>query len=139
MENQLQYKQLVSSIGELLVAGRARAAQQVNSILVQTYWEIGRYIVEFEQNDQEKAEYGTQLFEKLSRDLIQAYRKWFWWSNLLYIRKLYLDCPICGTLFHKLTRSHYYEILKADSDIEIGFSPNSAKRKDGVCGNSSDK
>lgn len=121
MELQHQYNQLITNIGQLLTAGREKAAQQVNSILVQTYWEIGRHIVEYEQQGNEKADYGSQLFERLSRDLTQAYGKGFGRTNLQYIRKLYLKFQICGTLSRKLTWSHYYEILKADSDLEIGF------------------
>ncbi len=121
MELQHQYKQLITSIGQLLTAGREKAAQQVNTILVQTYWEIGRHIVEYEQQGNEKAEYGSRLFDRLSKDLTQTYGKGFGRSNLQYIRKLYLSFQICGTLSRKLTWSHYYEILKADSDLEIGF------------------
>jgi predicted nuclease of restriction endonuclease-like (RecB) superfamily len=121
MELQHQYKQLITSIGQLLAAGKEKAAQQVNTILVQTYWEIGRYIVEFELKGNEKAEYGTQLFERLSKDLTQVYGKGFSRSNLLYMRKLYKSFQICETLSHKLTWSHYFEILKADSELEIGF------------------
>jgi predicted nuclease of restriction endonuclease-like (RecB) superfamily len=116
-----QYNNLISQIGNLLAAGRQRAAQEVNTILVHTYWEIGKYIVEFEQKGNEKAEYGTHLFGKLSKDLTTAYGKGFGRSNLLYMRKLYLTFQISGTLSHKLTWSHYYEILKADSPLEIGF------------------
>jgi hypothetical protein len=105
------YKQLITGIGHLLAAGREKAAQQVNTILVQTYWEIGRYIVEYEQQGSEKAEYGSQLFDRLSRDLTEAYGKGFGRSNLLYMRKLYLSFQNSGTLSHKLTWSHYYEIL----------------------------
>jgi hypothetical protein len=43
--------------------------------LVQTYWGIGRYIVEFEQRGKEKAEYGSQLLDRLLADLTQAYGK----------------------------------------------------------------
>ena len=118
---QQEYNKLIQGIGQLLIAGRERAAQEVNSILVQTYWEIGRYIVEFEQRGKEKAEYGSQLFERLSTDLTQAYGKGFGRSNLFYMRKLYLSFQNSGTLSHKLTWSHYYEILKADSDLEISF------------------
>jgi hypothetical protein len=84
--------------------------------LVQTYWEIGHYIVEFEQQGNERAEYGTQLFERLSKDLTLQYGKGFGRSNLLYMRKLYLSFPISGTLSHLLTWSHYYEILKANTN-----------------------
>jgi hypothetical protein len=115
------YQQLISQIGNLLMAGRQKAAREVNTILVKTYWEIGRYIVEFEQHGNQKAEYGTQLFDRLSKDLTNAYGKGFGRSNLLYMRKLYLSFQISGTVSHLLTWSHYYEILKADSPLEISF------------------
>ena len=115
------YSELIDTIGSLLQQGRQQAAQSVNTILVQTYWFIGQHIVEFEQKGNEKAEYGSQLFERLSKDLTLAYGKGFGRSNLLYMRKLYLSFPISGTLSHLLTWSHYYEILKADSDLEISF------------------
>ncbi|MBW8325023.1 MAG: PDDEXK nuclease domain-containing protein [Prolixibacteraceae bacterium] len=116
-----KYQSLIEQIGGLLQSGRQKAIQSVNTILVQTYWQIGRYIVEFEQHGNERAEYGSQLFERLSKDLTTAYGKGFGRSNLLYMRKLYLSFQISGTLSHKLTWSHYYEILKADSELEIGF------------------
>lgn len=116
-----KYQGLIEQIGGLLQSGRQKAIQSVNTILVQTYWQIGRYIVEFEQHGNERAEYGTQLFERLSKDLTTAYGKGFSRSNLLYMRKLYLSFQISETLSHKLTWSHYFEILKADSELEIGF------------------
>lgn len=112
------YNLLIDKIGILLSDGRKKAAQQVNTILVQTYWEVGRHIVEFEQGGNERAEYGTQLFERLSKDLTEAYGKGFGRSNLIYMRKLYISFPISGTLSHVLTWSHYYEILKSDSELE---------------------
>ena len=124
-----QYNQLINQIGNLLVLGRAKSAQEVNTIMVQTYWEIGKYIVEFEQKGNEKAEYGSQLFDRLSRDLTTAYGKGFGRSNLFYMRKIYLSFQISGTLSHKLTWSHYYEILKADSDVEIGFYSKQAEKE----------
>ena len=115
------YNELIGKIGGLLQQGRQQAAQSVNTILVQTYWLIGQHIVEFEQKGNQKAEYGSQLFERLSKDLILAYGKGFSRSNLLYMRKLYLCFPISETLSHLLTWSHYFEILKADSALEISF------------------
>jgi len=122
MELQYQeYSRLVEKIGQLLKAGRERAAQEVNIILVQTYWEIGRYIVEFEQGGREKAEYGSQLLDLLSKDLTVAYGKGFSQSNLLYMRKFYNSFQKRETVSHKLAWSHYFEILKADSSLEISF------------------
>lgn len=115
------YSELIDKIGSLLQQGRQQAAQSVNTILVQTYWSIGQHIVEFEQKGNEKAAYGSQLFERLSKDLKNTYGKGFSRSNLLYMRKLYISFPIRETLSHVLTWSHYFEILKADSEIEISF------------------
>ena len=115
------YDQLITQIGNLLQSGRKQAVQAVNTILVQTYWHIGQYIVVFEQKGNERAEYGSQLFERLSKDLTLLYGKGFSRSNLLYMRKLYQCFPISETLSHLLTWSHYFEILKADNPLEISF------------------
>ncbi len=88
------YNQLITEIGGLLQQGRQQAVQSVNTILVQTYCHIGQDIVEFEQKGNERAEYGSQLFERLSKDLTQAYGKGFSRSNLLYMRKLYQCFPM---------------------------------------------
>ena len=53
------YQNLVSGISGVYSAARDSAARSVNSILVQAYWEIGRYIVEFEQGGDLKSEYGS--------------------------------------------------------------------------------
>lgn len=121
LQNQDNYDLLIGNIGNLLQQGRRQAATTVNTILVQTYWSIGQYIVEYEQNGHEKADYGSQLLDRLSKDLTLAYGKGFGRSNVFYMRKLYLSFQKSGTLSHKLTWSHYYEILKADNDLEISF------------------
>lgn len=116
-----KYTSLLNNIGGLVEQGRRQVATSVNTILVQTYWNVGQYIVEFEQNGEEYANYGSNLLNRLSKDLTLAYGKGFGRSNLFYIRKLYLTFPNSGTLSHYLTWSHYYEILKADSELEIKF------------------
>ncbi|MGN0201558.1 MAG: DUF1016 N-terminal domain-containing protein, partial [Candidatus Cryptobacteroides sp.] len=63
------YDSLVESIGILLDTARAQIASSVNTILVQTYWNIGKYIVEFEQAGAQRAEYGSKLLNRLSTDL----------------------------------------------------------------------
>ncbi|PZX57721.1 putative nuclease of restriction endonuclease-like (RecB) superfamily [Algoriphagus ratkowskyi] len=116
-----KYESLKSRIGELLLLGRENAGRAVNTILVQTYWHIGKHIVEFEQGGNEKLEYGSSVLDRLSRDLTLQYGKGFGRSNLFYMRKLYQAIGNSGTLSHKLSWGHYYEILKADNNLEIGF------------------
>lgn len=118
---QSKYNDLINQIGGLLQKGREQAAQTVNTILVKTYWLIGRYIVEYEQGGKEKAEYGSFLFEQLSKDLTRRYGKGFSRANLLYMRKLYLAFPKSETLSNVLSWSHYFEILRSDNELEISF------------------
>jgi len=122
MENKPSlYKDLIQQIGDLLSLGRIKASRTVNNILVQTYWQIGRHIVEFEQNGDPKAQYGSNLLNRLSKDLTSKYGSGFGRSNLFYMRKLYLGFQIRGTLSHDLTWGHYYELLKSDFELERQF------------------
>jgi len=127
---QSKYTNLINEIGSLLQMGREQASQAVNTILVQTYWLIGKHIVEFEQGGKEKADYGSQLLDQLARDLSERYGKGFSRSNVFQIRQFYLKFSKIQTLsgqfessenLPKLSWSHYVEILKSDNDLEIGF------------------
>jgi predicted nuclease of restriction endonuclease-like (RecB) superfamily len=115
------YNHLINNIGEILHQNRQQAVQQVNILLVQTYWAIGKHIVEYEQKGNEKAEYGSKLFERLAKDLTKKYGKGFGRSTLIYIRKLYIIYPIGETLFHQLGWAHYFELLKIDDSLERSF------------------
>lgn len=115
------YEKLVSQIGLLLEEGRKKASLAVNSTLIETYWNIGRYIVEYEQKGKERAEYGAELLNNLSKDLTRIYGKGFSRSNLFQIRQFYVKYQKVQTLSGKLTWSHYAEIIKVDSDLEISF------------------
>lgn len=115
------YQKLIGNIGLILENGRRRAYDTINQILVETYWRIGQYIVEFEQNGKEKAEYGTKLFDRLSQDLTGHYGRGFSRSNLIYIRLFYLKYPKSETLSHQLSWGHYFEILKIDNELEREF------------------
>jgi predicted nuclease of restriction endonuclease-like (RecB) superfamily len=116
-----KYDILISQIGNILQSGHEKAIQTVNAVLVQTYWEIGKYIVEFEQKGSEKSEYGSNLLEQLSKDLKQRFGKGFSRSNLFKIRKLFIKFQKIQTLSGFLSWSHYCEILSADDDLEIQF------------------
>jgi predicted nuclease of restriction endonuclease-like (RecB) superfamily len=115
------YASLKSQIGELLILGREKAGQAINTILVQTYWHIGKHIVEFEQGGNEKSEYGSSVLERLSRDLTLEYGKGFSRSNLFQVRQFYLKFPIIQTVSGQLSWSHICEIIKADNNLEISF------------------
>lgn len=116
-----QYRLLIDEIGGILLRARDKISREINTTMVDTYWSIGRYIVEYEQRGRERAEYGTNLLNRLSKDLTRLYGKGFGKSNLTYIRKLYISFPKSGTLSHLLSWSHYYEVLKLDDELERSF------------------
>ncbi len=115
------YNALLQNVGNALTQGRSRAAAAVNAAMVQTYWEIGRQIVEYEQKGNERAEYGSDVLNRLSRDLTERYGKGFSRGNIHYMRKLYLTYPKVQTLSELLTWSHYVELLKVDDPLERSF------------------
>jgi len=116
-----QYTNLIENISIVYNTGQNNAKIPVNTHLLDTYWKIGQYIVEFEQNGQVKAEYGKALLENLAKDLTIIHGKGFSRSNLNYMRMLYQKYSICEMPSHKLSWSHYVELLKIDNDLERSF------------------
>jgi predicted nuclease of restriction endonuclease-like (RecB) superfamily len=115
------YRNLVTQISDVYVQGRQKAVQAVNTNMLETYWEIGRYIVEFEQGGSVKAEYGKALLPRLSSDLKEKNGKGFSLSNIIRMRQLYAVFPNYAELPHKLSWSHFVELLKIDDPLERSF------------------
>src|SRR3989339_2093596 len=118
--SQKDSKSLIQDISEILERGRNQAYKAVNNILVQTYREIGKRIVEFEQKGKITSEYGSKLLINLSKELA-PYGKGFSRSNLTYMRLFYIKYPISETVSHLLSWSHYFELLKVEDDLARCF------------------
>ena len=116
-----EYVRLVSLISNLWVDAKAKAAIAVNTELLDANWQTGQYIVEFEQGGNAKAKYGDKLLANLSKDLTRLKGRGFSRSVLTYMRKFYLAFPKCATVSHKLSWSHYIELLKCDDPLEMQF------------------
>jgi hypothetical protein len=115
------YDLLIHQISETYIQGQKNAVAAVNAHLVQTYWQIGQYIVEFEQSGKQRAEYGKSLINKLSGDLSLNLGKGFSRSNLIYMRLFYLEFPISEKPSHLLSWSHYVELLKISDNLDFIF------------------
>lgn len=115
------YKKLLDNIGSTLQRGRTFAVQTVNMSLVKTNWEIGRHIVEFEQAGNERAEYGSKLLARLSKDLKLLYGKGFGRRNVLDMRRFYLGYQKWQTVSAKLSWSHYIALLSISDVIGRSF------------------
>jgi hypothetical protein len=99
------YTPLLKDIVQLLEDARRYAARTVNAILTATYWEIGRRIVEFEQGGESRAQYGSSIMERLSKDLNLHFGRGFSVDNLENMRLFYLAYPparISETVSRKL-------------------------------------
>lgn len=110
-----------ADIKMLMENARTDVAKQVNNILVKTYWEIGRIIVEDEQGHADRAGYGKSLITDLSKKLTKEYGKGFSRSNLFYMRSFYLTYQIFQTLSGKLSWSHYLELISIEDKNKRSF------------------
>ncbi|TFF36946.1 PDDEXK nuclease domain-containing protein [Mucilaginibacter psychrotolerans] len=119
--NQSEYQNLIGSISTIYEEGRSKAIQAVNAGLLDTYWQIGRHIVEFEQEGVERARYGSDLLPKLSKDLSMLNGKGFSLSNIKRMRQFYIAYPKGATVSHLLGWSHYVELLKLENHLERSF------------------
>ena len=112
---------MILEIRELLESARKNVAQQVNAQLLTTYWNIGRIIVEYEQQNQIRAEYGKQTLKEVSRELTREFGKGFSVSNIQFMRRFYQSYPIQQTASVKLSWSHYCELLSISDDSKRSF------------------
>ena len=112
---------LADKISREVEKGKRSLAIDINSTIVETYWNIGRYIVEFEQGGQAKAKYGTSLLTSLSKILRAKIGRGYSRPNLNNMRKFYLLYPICQTVSNKLTWSHICELITIEDPLEREF------------------
>lgn len=112
---------LISNIEQTVTTAKEKLATSVNATITETYWQIGKYIVETEQDGKIKAAYGKKLLTTLSHELTLRLGKGYSRPNLNNMRKFYLKYPNCQTVSDKLSWSHICELIKLDDDLERSF------------------
>ncbi|MFV0268832.1 MAG: YhcG family protein [Draconibacterium sp.] len=124
-----------SRISDILKSARSKVVQTVNITMVETYFEIGKLIVEEEQNGRERAEYGKQILKELSNKLTTEFGKGFSEDNLSNLRKFYFtyQLQISETLSRKsditaifrynfkLSWPHYLKLMRIEDENERKF------------------
>lgn len=115
------YSLLINNISSLLEQGRKQAVYAINNILVQTYWQIGKQIVEYEQRGKIRAEYGSNLLKQLSNDLTKKYERGFSVDNLENMRRFYLLFPKSEPAARKLSWTHHCLIMRVENPDARGF------------------
>ena len=130
---------VVKEIRSVLNTARNNVARQVNSELLDAYWNIGRIICQYEQTDSARADYGKQTLRALSKELTKEFGRGFSVSNIQFMRRFYQTYQIQQTVSVKLTWSHYCELLSiSDTDkrsfyekeaVNSGWSVRELKRQ----------
>ena len=121
---------LADKIVQVIEEGKQVLAISISETIKATYWKIGRHIVEFEQEGNARAKYGTSMLSNLAKILRARAGKGYSRPNLNNMRKFYLMFPKCQTsdksdgnfqTSDKLTWSHICELITIDDDLEREF------------------
>jgi predicted nuclease of restriction endonuclease-like (RecB) superfamily len=113
--NDLAQIDFYSDIKNILQKARDNAYRQVNFIMVEAYWNIGKQIVLQEQNGEDRAKYGKAIIKELSKKLTQDFAKGFSAQSLWNMRQFYMAFPILSTLWRELSWSHYKLIMRIEN------------------------
>ena len=112
---------IIEQIKDIIINSRNKISYEINNTMVLAYWNVGRIIVENEQNGNIKAEYGKQIIKDLSKELRKILGSGFSVSNLFNMKKFYITYPKIQTVSGKLSWSHYCELLSIKNEDERNF------------------
>lgn len=135
MANKLSNTKFFTQIVDLLQSARNKVVQTINQTMVQTYYEVGKMIVEEEQKGKDRAEYGKNLLQDLSKTLTREFGKGFSVTNIQQMRNFYLTYQKQQTVSvksekaiqqtasveFKLSWSHYLKLMRIDDENERKF------------------
>ena len=119
LQSDIITENFVSDIRTIIEQGRKQAYAAAGQAAIMTYWNIGRRIVEEEQNGEKRAAYGTKLIKNLADKLVQTYGSSYNKRNLDYYKKFYLlltDSQIVHTCVHNLSWSHVRRVLSVPNN-----------------------
>jgi len=107
---------LLGQLRSLIQQGRQQALRAVDTVQVRTCWEIGYYLVEFEQAGADRAAYGSKLLSGLAESLTAEFGTGFDVTNLRKMRQFYLFFPIRDAPRLELSWTHYRILLRVESE-----------------------
>ena len=114
---------LIDNISMAINDARRRVASHINATMTKAYWQIGKYIVEYEQGGQAKVAYGTSTLTELSHQLTARFGRGFSRPNLVNMRKFYLLYPNCQSVTDNLSWTHICVLMQAEDDLERSTMP----------------
>ncbi len=108
----------IAEIKSILQNARIKTYTAINVAMINAYWQMGKRIVDEEQQGKEKATYGEAILKSLSVELTKEFGKGFSYANLRNFRQFYLmypDAENCYALRSNLTWTHHRLIMRVDN------------------------
>ncbi len=115
-EGVTHHQDFYHNVAEILRAARGNAYRAVNFAMVEAYWNVGRMIVEEEQQGKERAEYGAFLIQNLAVRLSNEFGRGFSEPSLWNMRQYYQCFPILSALRRELTWTHYKSLIRVENE-----------------------
>ncbi|WCC43294.1 PDDEXK nuclease domain-containing protein [Tenacibaculum finnmarkense] len=106
---------LVNSVRLLIQNAQKNAVRAINQERVLLYWNIGKHIVEEEQNGKERANYGSYLIKTLAKELTKDFGSGFSFRQLNFCRQFYSTFPIVNALRSQLNWTQYRLLLPIEN------------------------
>lgn len=107
---------LMGALRQLISEARSRALRAVDVIQVQTCWQMGSHIVEFEQGGAARAAYGKRLLPLLAEQLTAEFGRGFDERNLRHMRAFYQAFPIWDAVRSELSWTHYRLLTRIEKE-----------------------
>ena len=105
-------QQFVADVRQIITTARANAVRSVDFCRVQMYWNLGKRILEEEQQGKARADYGTYLIRNLAKEIEPEYGSGFGERQLKFCRQFYREYPIVNTLRSQLNWSQYRSLIQ---------------------------
>lgn len=121
MPQKANEEQLFAQIKQMLDNARKQIAHAVNSTTIEAYWQVGKYIVEYEQSGKARAEYGKGVITSLSKRLMAEYGGGFTITNLKIMRLFYLSYPKGHALRDQLSWTHWRKLLTVQDETARNY------------------
>ena len=122
--SEIMKTELAERIEQLIAEAKKRTISAVNTAMVYTYYEIGRMIVDDEQQGEERAQYGKAVLKELSIRLTNKFGKGFSVENLDRMRYFYKtysktnSSTLLTNSYFTLSWSHYLKLMRIDNPEE---------------------
>ncbi|MCR6638991.1 MAG: PDDEXK nuclease domain-containing protein [Sporocytophaga sp.] len=121
MQTETYTSDLFQSIKEIITLSRQKIYRMANSALLESYWSIGKLIVEDEQKGKQRADYGKNVLKKLAKQLTSEFGKGFDERNLNNMRAFYSAFPIWNALRTELSWTHYRLLSRLETEQKRNY------------------